>query len=65
MLGGLTLMATSGLPQRGVSVRIHSGFLQARDYLDMDSNGQRSYAMGILDGMYLAPMFGHQTLASL
>jgi len=54
----LVLFAMNCVPQRIASATIHNGFLKARDYLEMDSDGQRVYAMGILDGMYLAPFFG-------
>jgi hypothetical protein len=39
-------------------VRIHKGFVKARLYLDFGDDGQRAYAMGLLDGMYMAPAFG-------
>lgn len=54
----VVLFANIGIPQHSVTVRIHNGFLKAGDYLDMDSGGQKTYAMGLLDGMYMAPMFG-------
>ncbi len=55
----LFLLPVEGIPQQHVvSHTTHNGFLQAREYLDMDEGGQRAYAMGILDGMYLAPWFG-------
>lgn len=54
----LMLLSTNSVPQRLTTARIHDGFLKARDYLEMDSDGQRAYAMGVLDGMYLAPFFG-------
>lgn len=54
----LILLAPSGVSQRTRSVTIHNGFLKARDYLDLDASSQRAYAMGVLDGMYMAPLFG-------
>jgi len=44
-----------GLPQKNLI--IHSGFLKAQVYLDMSQNDQRVYAMGLLDGFDMAPMF--------
>jgi hypothetical protein len=51
----LAAAANVGAPQR--SVRIHGGFLKAEAYLHFDNNSKRAYAMGLLDGMYMAPMF--------
>jgi hypothetical protein len=54
----LLTLVMDAVPQRTSSLRIHNGFLKAREYLDMDPPAQRAYAMGVLDGMYMAPMFG-------
>ena len=40
------------------SVIVHNGFLKAQDYLRLSPENQRAYAMGLLDGWYMAPMFG-------
>ena len=53
----LTYQAVPSSAQRHTVV-IHNGFLKASDYLDMDAENQRAYAMGLLDGMYMAPNFG-------
>jgi hypothetical protein len=47
-------------PQRAptATVLIHGGFVKARDFLDMDQVAQKVYSMGVIDGMYMAPMFG-------
>jgi hypothetical protein len=37
---------------------IHRGFVKAGDFLEWDENGRNGYAMGLLDGMYMAPAFG-------
>ena len=37
---------------------IHAGFLKAGEYLEMPDEGRRAYARGLLDGFYMAPMFG-------
>ncbi|SRR6266700_2101576 len=37
---------------------IHNGFLKADLYLKLSEDSQRAYAMGLLDGMYMAPFFG-------
>ena len=53
----LFLVAVSlGNPQS--SVHIHNGFLTGQEYLDFDARTQQGYAMGVVDGMLLAPMFG-------
>lgn len=54
----LLFAAANGMSQRTTAVRIHDGFVQAHDYLEMDSEAQKTYAMGILDGFYMAPLFG-------
>jgi hypothetical protein len=36
---------------------ISNGFLTGQEYLDLDTNGKRAYAMGIIDGMVAAPLF--------
>lgn len=55
-----SLLLLSLLPQAGVpqGVRIHNGFLKAEDFLHMNAKRQRDYAMGVTDGMLLAPLFG-------
>ena len=52
----LMMIAMNGSTRE--SVRIHNGFLKAGEYLEMPESVQRAYAMGILDGFYMAPMFG-------
>jgi len=39
-------------------VHVHNGFLIGQEYLDYDARTQQGYAMGVVDGMWLAPMFG-------
>src|ERR1700690_125719 len=51
----LLLFALAGSAQK---VHIKNGFATARQYMDLDSGRQRGYAMGIVDGMLLAPVFG-------
>jgi hypothetical protein len=36
---------------------VSSGFVNAEDYLKFDQNSQAVYAAGLIDGMYLAPVF--------
>lgn len=45
-------------PQLRGGPRTHNGFLKEREYLDLGPDGQRAYAMGLLDGFYSAPLFG-------
>ena len=42
--------------EKGVTT--HNGFLKARDFLALTPGNQRLYVMGLLDGWYMAPMFG-------
>lgn len=39
-------------------VAINNGFGTGEDYLKMDTSEQRAYAMGVVNGMLLAPLFG-------
>jgi c-di-AMP phosphodiesterase-like protein len=39
-------------------VFIHNGFGTGQDYIKMTSAEKRAYAMGAINGMLLAPMFG-------
>jgi hypothetical protein len=59
ILALFTLFAFSGFSQEGIHV--HNGFLKAEEYVHMNDGRQRDYAMGIVDGMLLAPLFGAPT----
>jgi hypothetical protein len=39
------------------TVYISDGFMKGQDYLDMDAAQKRAYAMGVVNGMLLAPAF--------
>ena len=39
-------------------VRMHRGTITAQEYLDMPKGAQKAYVMGLMDGLFLAPMFG-------
>jgi hypothetical protein len=36
---------------------VHEGYLKAEKYLEFEPREQAIYAMGLVDGMYLAPVF--------
>ena len=36
---------------------VFGGFMKAQAFLDMDKENQRSFAMGLVDGVFLAPFF--------
>jgi hypothetical protein len=56
-LVGLAMSAT--LLVMGQVVRVHFGFHPASgDYLKWTEAQQRDYVQGVIDGMYLAPLFG-------
>jgi len=40
------------------TVTIHNGFATGEEYLKMNETEQRAYAMGSVNGMLLAPLFG-------
>lgn len=39
-------------------IEIHDGFLTGNDYLKKTQQERSFYAMGIIDGMFLSPLFG-------
>jgi hypothetical protein len=40
------------------NVEIHNGFGTGQAYIKMDESEKRTYAMGAINGMLLAPLFG-------
>ena len=50
------LVAWSGATQQ--EIRIHDGFMKVEDYLHVNRQKQEGYAIGIVDGIMLAPVFG-------
>jgi len=51
-----TLFALSCFSQQGISIK--AGFLTAEEFTHMNEQSQRDYAMGVVDGMLLPPLFG-------
>jgi hypothetical protein len=49
-------VAGNGVPQG--SYTVHNGYIKAQKYLEMNSEQQEIYVMAVLDGIYLAPVFG-------
>jgi hypothetical protein len=39
-------------------VSVSSGFLKGKDYLDFTTEEKRAYAMGVMNGMLVAPLLG-------
>lgn len=39
-------------------VWVSSGFLKGKDYLDFTAEEKRAYAMGVMNGMLVAPLLG-------
>ena len=56
VLALFTLFVLSAFLQQGISIK--SGFLTAEDFTLMNDQSQHDYAMGVVDGMLLAPLFG-------
>jgi hypothetical protein len=52
------IVATTVCAAAAKSVLIHNGFGTGKDYIDMSPLEKRSYAMGALNGMMIAPLFG-------
>jgi hypothetical protein len=42
--------------QKGPGIR--AGFINGNDYLELDANEKRPYAMGAIDGLLVAPLLG-------
>ena len=53
----LLLMLTANPAASDDRALVHEGFLKAEKYLDLQPREQAVYAMGLVDGMYLAPVF--------
>jgi hypothetical protein len=51
-----TLFVFSAFSQQGISVK--SGFLTAEEFTHMNDQSQHDYAMGVVDGLLLALLFG-------
>jgi hypothetical protein len=51
----LTSSALAGIDE---GVLIHNGFGTGLDYMQMPDTRKQAYAMGVIDGMLLAPLFG-------
>lgn len=50
------LFAFSAFSQQGIYIK--NGFLTAEEFTHMNDQSQHDYAMGVVDGMLLAPLFG-------
>jgi hypothetical protein len=57
LLPSLLLMLTANLAASDDRALVHEGFLKTADYLELEPREQTIYAMGLVDGMYLAPVF--------
>jgi len=47
----------------GHYVEIKNGFVTGQDYLDMDEAQREAYAIGVVDGLLLAPFLAHAASA--
>ena len=43
------------------AVLVHNGWIKGNDFLRFDDARQRGYLIGVIDGMFLAPLFGGDT----
>ena len=39
-------------------VELHHGYMTGNSYRDMPASGQQGYVVGVIDGMFMAPVFG-------
>lgn len=51
-------LTTSAAHAQTRTVTVHDGFITGETYLKWDKSYQDAYVMGIVDGMFLAPLFG-------
>jgi hypothetical protein len=54
----LVIATVPGLPAVADDVWIQNGFGTGRDFMNMTEIERRAYAMGIVNGVTLAPLFG-------
>src|ERR1044072_2029645 len=45
-------------PSQKEPVTVGIGFMKGKDYLDLDSGQKRAYAMGVINGILVAPLLG-------
>lgn len=57
LLVGVLLSATSEIALSG-GIFIHNGYLSGEEYLRLDSAKRQMYAIGAVDGLFLAPLMG-------
>ncbi|HEX9757476.1 MAG TPA: hypothetical protein VGB26_06700 [Nitrospiria bacterium] len=58
MLLLLLLISASGAAYAEEGVYIHDGFLKGEQYLKLSETQQRGYAIGLVDGLFLSPLYG-------
>jgi hypothetical protein len=46
------------VPARDEPVTIHDGFLTGQQFRDLPESARKFYAAGVVDGAFLAPLFG-------
>jgi hypothetical protein len=56
ILALFTLFVFLGFSQQGIPIK--TGFLTAEEFTHMNGQSQHDYAIGVVDGMLLTPMFG-------
>ncbi len=54
----LIFLAASTLLSAGNIIPIHNGFYTGQDYIEMSESQKRAYAVGAINGMLIAPIFG-------
>jgi hypothetical protein len=54
----LIFLAAANLFAADEPVFIHNGFGTGQDYIKMSESQKRTYAMGAINGMIIAPLFG-------
>lgn len=54
----LLLLTANGAASDDHVISVRPGFSKTEEYLQLEPSEQALYAMGLVDGIYLAPMFG-------
>ena len=53
----VTALLVPASQQNDKPVLVHEGFATGQDYIQMTETQRRAYAMGVVDGMLLSPLF--------
>jgi hypothetical protein len=58
LLAATVIVGFSIAGQGGDSVSVHNGFIAGQEFRELSERDRCRYAAGLVDGMFLAPLFG-------